>query len=116
MGNRISIAVIVGVIWGSTLAIYALDKALRKRPPRVGDDKIRLPGTEPSIWMMLLLTLLCTFAALPYYFYNTRGALGFIAGIFLFGVCAALGYGARYALMHYLHVDVGGPLVPGLLP
>lgn len=116
MGNRISIAVIMGVIWGSTFLIYALDKALRKRPPRVGDDKIRLPGTEPSIWMMLFLTLLCTVLALPYYFYNTRGALGFIAGIFLFALCAALGYGARYALMQYLHVDVGGPLVPGVLP
>jgi hypothetical protein len=110
------IAVILGVFWGSTLAIYALDKAWRKRPPRVGDDKIRLPGTEPSFWLMLLLTLLCGFAALPYYFYSTRGALGFVAGIVLFVLCAALAYGARYAMIRYLHVDAGGPLVPGLLP
>ncbi len=110
------IAVILGVLWGSTLAIYALDKAWRKRPPRVGDDRIRLPGTEPNFWLMLLLTLLCNFAALPFYFYNTRGALGFISGIMLFAVCVGLAYGARYAMMQYLHVDVGGPLVPGLLP
>jgi drug/metabolite transporter (DMT)-like permease len=116
MGNRIALGVIVGVIWAATFAIIAIDKALRERPPRVGDDKIRLPGTEPSVWMMLLLTLLCTFAALPYYFYNTRGPLGFVAGILLFVLCGALGYGARYAMMHYLHVDMGGPLVPGVLP
>jgi hypothetical protein len=111
-----AIAVILGVLWGSTFAIYALDKAWRKRPPRVGDDKIRLPGTEPSFWLMLLLTLLCNFAALPYYFYSTRGALGFFAGIVLFALCVGLAYGARYAMIQYLHIDVGGPLVPGLLP
>jgi len=96
--------VMIIVLWGSTLLVYALDKAWRKRPPRVGDDKIQLPGTEPSLWIMLLLTLLCNFAALPYYFYNTRGALGFIAGIFLFGVCAGLAYGASYAMIHYVHI------------
>src|SRR5688572_24235631 len=67
-----AIAAIVGVLWGSTLFFYFVDRAWRKRPPRVGDDKIRLPGTEPSVWLMLLLTLSCTFTALPYYFYNTR--------------------------------------------
>ena len=97
-------AVMIVVLWGSTLLVYALDKLWRKRPPRVGDDKIQLPGTEPNFWLMLLLTLLCNVAALPYYFYNTRGALGFIAGIFLFGICAGLGYGASYAMVHYVHI------------
>jgi hypothetical protein len=97
-------AVVAIVLWGSTALIYFIDKAWRKRPPKVGDDAIRLPGTEPNAWLMLFLILVCTFAALPYYFYSTRGALGFIAGILLFGLCAGLAYGASYGWLHYVHL------------
>lgn len=97
-------AAMVIVLWGSTVLVYVIDKAWRKRPPKVGDDKIRLPGTEPNAWLMLFLILLCTFAALPYYFYSTRGALGFIAGIVLFGLCAGLAYGASYTMVHYVRL------------
>jgi hypothetical protein len=109
-----AIAAIVGVLWGSTLFFYFVDRAWRKRPPRVGDDKIRLPGTEPSVWLMLLLTLSCTFTALPYYFYNTRGPFGFVAGIVLFLASVGLAYGAWYAMLHYPVPGLTSPSFPAL--
>ena len=75
------------VLFGGTGLIIGIDKAIRRS--RETDDAI--PLAEPSLLALVLLTLLCNIAALPYYFYSTRrNALWGLVGFVLFAVCMGL--------------------------
>lgn len=67
------------VLYGSTLAIFFVDRAIRAR--RGGLN----PYHEPEVGTVVLLCFLLNLACLPYYFAKTRGgALGVVIGIAAF--------------------------------
>lgn len=55
------------VLFGGTLVLVAVDKQVRARSPEPNLFQ------EPSWGMLIVLTVICNVAALPYYFYSTRG-------------------------------------------
>jgi hypothetical protein len=77
-------------LFGSTFAIYALDKRrAASRPPITGPEGYPVNPPEMSIFVALLF--LCNIGALPYYFYaSRRTAGGFFLGVGAFLVCMAL--------------------------
>ena len=59
------------VLWGTTLLVIFSDRAYRNRRPAEAREDI--PPAEPSLGLLLLLTVACNAATLPVYFYQTRG-------------------------------------------
>lgn len=80
------------VLFGSTLLIIFVDRAVRSKRPAPEDF---IPPPEPSVATLLLLTFLCNVAALPVYFFQTRnkplwGLVGFAAFCCCFGASVVI--------------------------
>ncbi len=74
------------VLFGGTLAIIFIDKAIRKNSTTAVAS---FTAQEPGFGVLVLLTFLCNIAALPYYFYQTRGkGVWALVGFALFIVCS----------------------------
>ena len=74
------------VLFGGTLAIIFIDKAIRKNSTTAVTS---FTAQEPSFGVLVLLTFLCNIAALPYYFYQTRGkGVWALVGFVLFIACS----------------------------
>ncbi len=64
------------VVFGGTLAIWAIDKKRREAEPGASDD-------TPGPFTVVLLCFLLNFVCLPYYFYRSRRSFfGLTLGVF----------------------------------
>lgn len=86
------------VLFASTLIIMFADGAYRRAHPPDG-----FPMAEPSVLQMIVLTVMCNIAALPFYFYQTRGKvvwalIGFVGFLLCMGVSVATGFVLAFVL------------------
>lgn len=64
------------VLFGLTIAIFMIDRAVRAKRGALS------PYHEPEVGTLFLLCFLLNVACLPYYFHKTReGAIGIVIGI-----------------------------------